>query len=167
MPRLIFLALVVALAACVRSAPGPEMAFRDPGAPIWSAAAFDAGRIEGRWRQAAAFTAGEGQACAPGGAEFTRKGGRLHIAARLCLNGRELRASGPLAVTGPGRLAVPGMADWWVIWVDSGYRTLAIATPSGAFGFVLDRGQIGPDRLAAAAEIFDFNGYPTARLRPF
>ncbi len=167
MPRLILLALVAALAACVRSAPGPEVAFRDADAPIWSAAAFDAGRIEGRWTQAAAFSGGEGPGCAPGGAEITRRAGGLHIAARLCLNGREVRASGPLGVAGPGRLAVPGMADWWVIWVDSGYRTLAIATPSGAFGFVLDRGRIGPDRLAAAAEIFDFNGYPRARLQPF
>ncbi|MFZ1481687.1 MAG: lipocalin, partial [Paracoccaceae bacterium] len=70
-------------------------------------------------------------------------------------------------VTGPGRLAVSDMADWWVIWVDSGYRTLAIATPDGSFGFVLDRGRIGADRLAAAAEVFDFNGYVRGRLQPF
>ncbi len=57
--------------------------------------------------------------------------------------------------------------DWWVLWVDSGYRTLAIGTPDGRFGFVLDRGRIGPDRLVAAAEIFDFNGYSKARFKPF
>ena len=59
------------------------------------------------------------------------------------------------------------MADWWVIWADYDYRTLAIATPDGRFGFVLDRGAIPSDRLTAAAEIFDFNGYDKARLRPF
>jgi apolipoprotein D and lipocalin family protein len=32
---------------------------------------------------------------------------------------------------------------------------------------ILDRGAIPPDRLAAAGEIFDFNGYDTASLRPF
>ncbi|HOZ34653.1 MAG TPA: lipocalin family protein, partial [Tabrizicola sp.] len=57
--------------------------------------------------------------------------------------------------------------DWWILWVDSGYRTLAIGTPSGRFGFILDRSALPPDRLAAASEVFDFNGYTTAALRPF
>lgn len=167
MPRLTPLALVAALAGCVAGGPERIAAFRPQGAPIWSAAAFDATRIEGRWQQVAAFSAGAGPGCAPGGAEVTRGAGGLTIAARLCLNGTEVAVDGPLRVAGPGRLAVPGMADWWVIWVDSGYRTLAVATPDGTFGFVLDRGRIGPDRLAAAAEIFDFNGYSRARLQPF
>ncbi|MBD3788696.1 MAG: lipocalin family protein [Sphingomonadales bacterium] len=56
--------------------------------------------------------------------------------------------------------------DLWLIWVDTAYRSLAVGTPSGQFGFVLDRGaQIPADRLAAAREVFDFNGYDTARLR--
>jgi apolipoprotein D and lipocalin family protein len=91
----------------------------------------------------------------------------MTITARLCLNGREVAVSGPLRMVGPGRMAVPGMADWWVIWVDSGYRTLAVGTPDGTFGFVLDRGQIGRDRLVAAGEVFDFNGYSSARMLPF
>ena len=36
--------------------------------------------------------------------------------------------------------------------VDSGYRTMAIGTPSGRFGMILDRGAIPPDRLTAARE---------------
>lgn len=93
--------------------------------------------------------------------------GALDVSGRLCLNGQVVPVAGTVAMTGPGRLAVPGMADWWVLWVDSGYRTLALGTPDGRFGFVLDRGRIGPDRLTAAAEIFDFNGYSKARLMPF
>ena len=161
------LVTVLALAACVSSAPQRGTAFRPASAGIWSAAAFVPARIEGSWRQVAAYAAGDRPGCAPGGAEITRGAGGLQSSARLCLNGREVRASGPLGQAGPGRLAVPGMADWWVIWVDSGYRTLAVATPDGSFGFVLDRGAIPPDRLTAAAEIFEFNGYAKAGLRPF
>lgn len=167
MPRLSLApALILLLAACATSAP-ERAAFRPEGAPIWSSAAFDPARIEGRWQQAAAFSAGETPGCKPGGAEVRRGPAGLEIAARLCLNGREVRAAGPLQMTGPGRMAVPGMADWWVIWVDSGYRTLAVGTPDGSFGFVLDRGRIGADRLAAAREVFDFNGYSGARLKGF
>ena len=82
--------------------------------------------------------------------------------------GRAQRDRGPVALTGPGRLAVPGMADWWVIWVDSGYRTLAIGTPDGQLRLRAGPGRgIAADRLAAAAEIFDFNGYVQGRLQPF
>jgi apolipoprotein D and lipocalin family protein len=98
---------------------------------------------------------------------FRPVAGGLAVSGQLCLNGQVVSVDGAVEVTGPGRLAVPGMADWWVLWVDSGYRTLALGTPDGRFGFVLDRGRIGPDRLAAAAEIFDFNGYSRARLMPF
>lgn len=162
--------LAVALQACAPRAPETvgRTVFRNSGAGIWSAAAFQPARITGDWRQAAAYTRGATQSCAPGGAVFSQTAsGQLSLKARLCLDGREVTASGPVTVTGPGRFTVPGMGEWWVIWVDSGYRTLAIATPGGEFGFVLDRGRISPDRLRAAAEIFDFNGYPKDRLKPF
>ena len=163
------LACALGLAACApRKTPEATTHFRSPGARIWSAAAFLPNRIEGEWQQSAAFTKAGSQACGPGGAVFTPNGaGGLTIRAKLCLNGREVIASGPVTPTGPGRFSVPGMGEWWVIWVDSGYRTLAVATPKGEFGFVLDRGRISNDRLRAAAEIFDFNGYPRDRLLPF
>lgn len=172
MPRLSFcrfpaLLAVLALVACGAPAPAPVAGFRAPAEAIRSVAVLDPARLAGPWRQVAAFASAEAQACAAGGVEFVPAPGGMRIAARLCLNGRETAASGPLRLIGPGRLAVPGMADWWVIWVDADYRTLAVATPDGRFGFVLDRGRIGPDRLRAAAGIFAFNGYDVARLRPF
>ena len=91
----------------------------------------------------------------------------MALSGTLCLNGRDVPVAGLAEPVGPGRLRIKGQADWWVLWVDSGYRTLAIGTPSGQFGFVLDRGAIPGDRLTAAREIFDFNGYATAALRPF
>lgn len=68
---------------------------------------------------------------------------------------------------GPGRFAI-GDQLWWVLWADADYRTLAIGTPSGQFGLILNRdGALPPDRLRAAREIFDFNGYDIARLRSY
>jgi apolipoprotein D and lipocalin family protein len=79
-----------------------------------------------------------------------------------------VRLAGPLAAAGPGRFAAAGQQEWWVIWVDTDYRTLAIGTPNGTFGFVLNRGgAVPPDRLRAAREIFDFNGYDVTRLQMF
>lgn len=152
--------LLLLLAACVAkpaSAPG----FRTAGAPIWSAAAFQPAQVAGTWRQVADFrTAGS---CSAGGLEIVPEGEGLRLAGQLCLAGRAEAVSGVTPIVGPGRLRVGG-EDWWVIWVDVGYRTLAIGTPSGRFGIVLDRGAIPADRLNAAREIFDFNGYRTEAL---
>lgn len=161
-------ALALVLAGCV-SAPVRVPAFRPAAAGLWSSAAFAPARIAGDWRQVAAFATGAGPGCPAGSLRFAPApgGGGLEARGQLCLNGQAVAVAGPVQVVGPGRLRLPGMADWWVIWVDSGYRTLAVATPDGRFGFVLDRGAIPPDRLTAAAEIFDFNSYDTSRLHPF
>lgn len=164
MHRLI-LALALALAACVAA---PQIAgFRPASAPIWSSAAFLPAKIEGSWTQVATFSAGKGLGCAPGGLRFARTGAGLAVQGKLCLNGKMQRIAGVMRPSGPGRMTLPGMAEWWVIWVDADYRTLAIGTPDGSFGFILDRGKIGADRLRAAAEIFTFNGYAKGRLFAF
>jgi apolipoprotein D and lipocalin family protein len=55
---------------------------------------------------------------------------------------------------------------WWVLWADVGYRTLAIGTPSGRFGFILNRGgDLPADRMRAAREVLEWNGYGIGRLR--
>ncbi|WP_246831345.1 lipocalin family protein [Pseudotabrizicola formosa] len=157
--------LCLALAACAPKPAVPTVPYRTAGAPIWSNAQFDQGRIRGQWRQAAAFASAGG--CPAGGADISGAAGALTISGRLCLSGQEVRLSGPVEGIGPGRFRVEGQ-EWWVIWVDTDYRTLAIGTPSGAFGFILNRGgALPPDRLRAAREIFDFNGYDTRFLQSF
>ncbi len=158
-------ALALALGGCDQTGRG-ELAFRDADAPIYSAAAFDPGRLEGRWVQAAAFGGTGTSKCGPGAVEFNRNKSGLSVSGQLCLRGRMVPVSGNLGALGQGRLTVPGMENWWVLWVDSGYRTLAVGTPSGGFGFVLDRGEVSSDRLAAAREIFEFNGYRADALGP-
>jgi apolipoprotein D and lipocalin family protein len=114
----------------------------------------------------AAFQSGEAS-CRAGAVDIQPVSGRLQLSGSLCLDGAMRAISGVAAPSGPGRLQVKGEEDWWILWVDSGYRTLAIGTPSGRFGFVLDRGAIPADRLTAAREVFDFNGYETQALQAF
>ena len=162
MPRLI--ALLLALAACA-PAPSRVEGFRKD-APIYSNAVLDLTTITGKWQQAATF----GTPCRPGGVDIGRGAQGLTIAARLCLNGRERALSSPLAITGPGRLTpakapAPLNREWWLLWADTDLRTLVIGTPDGSFGVVLNRGgPLPPDRLTAARDILDWNGYDTGRL---
>lgn len=161
--------LALLLAGCAQRAP-EGAGFRAPGAAIYSLAAFAPARLEGRWRQVAGYGAAD---CAPGGVEIRRARAGLQAALRLCLPGGSQAASGVLVPVGPGRFRLSGreglLAEpWWVLWADADDRTLVIGTPSGRFGFVLDRaGALPPDRLAAVREILDFNGYDPAALQLF
>jgi len=156
--------VVLVLAGC--SGGASVGALRQAGAPIYSSAVLDASRLAGRWQQVADFVPTDATDCHFGGAEIVQDAAGPKIAARLCLAGQSTLVSGPLRPIGPGRFAVPGLAPWWVLWADSGYRTLVIGTPSGAFGFVLNRGGPLPtDRRRAAHEVLAWNGYDLARLR--
>lgn len=164
--RLIVVALALLLGACAAKPPVPQN-FRKPGTPIYSIAAFDPSRLPGKWSEVASF-APEGAACRPGGLEIVQTGAGLRATGRLCRAGAEVGHSGALTPVGPGgRMMLAGEAEpLWVVWVDTDYRTLVIGTPSGRFGWVLNRGGALPsDRLKAAREILDWNGYDLARLR--
>ncbi len=157
--------ILLALAACgSRTDPARVDSFRAADAPIYSAAVVEVSRLAGRWLQVATFAA-EGQAgCSTGQVEFTGSDLRWD----LCLPGGRMTGAGPLTPGTPGRFGVEGMADWWVLWVDGDYRTLVIGTPSGAFGFVLNREPDLPqDRAKAVRDILQFNGYTTGNLDLF
>jgi apolipoprotein D and lipocalin family protein len=172
MRRLIPFAIVIAaaLAACGRGPTGG--AFRDTAVPIYSNAVFQPARLAGEWVQVADFTQTATRACRPGAVEFAPAvAGTVGLTAQLCLSGTRQDYTGVAAIAGPGRLALRG-ADkaslgqtWWVLWVDDGYRTMAIGTPSGDFGFILNRTATLPaDRLAAARDVLDWNGYDLRHL---
>ncbi len=161
---------LVLLAACAR----PVMdtgAFRTASAPIYSNASLDIGRMTGRWAEVATFAAPGSTPCGPAGVEIVRDATGLTISGALCLSGRRIAVNGPLAPAGTGRFRLPG-ADprgigqvWWVLWVDTGYRTLIVGTPSGDFGFILNRdGALPSDRGTAARDVLDFNGYDVGRM---
>lgn len=77
-----------------------------------------------------------------------------------------------LVRTGPGRWTPrnpPGFwppQDIWVMWMDFDSRTAAIGTPSGEFGWIMDKNPTGGrDRIVAARDIMEWFGYDMARLR--
>lgn len=169
MPRLIRILAPLLLWGCAAAVP-PPVAFRDPGAPIYSNAVFDPAVLTGDWVQVAGF----GDGCAGGAVRF---GAPVEAAvpteADLCLPGGRAGFRGDAALVAAGRL-VPAGADpalgqpWWIVWADVDGRTLAVGTPSGAFGFILNRGgPLPPDRLAAARAVLAFNGYDLGRLRVY
>ena len=152
------------LAACTAAQPPVAVTFRAPDAPIYSSAVLDEARLSGPWLQVATLAPGGQAVCRPGAVDFDRGQVRWD----LCLPDGRHSGDGPLLPGKPGRFAVEGMADWWVLWADADYRTLVISTPSGQFGLVLNRdAALPPDRLKAVRDILGFNGYRVAELVVF
>ena len=163
------LALVLVLAACSAAVPILTVGrFRDTDKPIYSNAQLDTTRLTGRWVQVAGFVP-DAASCKPGGVEISAAAPTMTVAYRLCQSGGDIRGNGALQAAGPGRFAVPNQpGPWWVLWADADYRTLVIGTPSGQLGFILNRdGALPADRLAAAREILEWNGYDLTQLQIF
>ncbi len=161
MYRLIALLLLAACAAPQKTVTLGR--YRAADAPIYSNAVLDVPRLAGQWRQVATF--GEAGACKPGGADITKAAAGLQIDYRLCQSGAEARGKGAMRLVGPGRFEVPNQpGPWWILWADVDYRTLVIGTPDGRIGFILNRGGFPADRVKAARELLDFNGYDLKQL---
>ena len=148
------LILCLLLAACAKSAPPPVAAisFRDATQPIGSTTRGGPYDMAGNWQVQAAF---------PGGLFDAGDGVVLDFAAdgTGVLNGLALQ------VIRPNRWMVAGV-EYWVIWVDDDFRTAVIGSPTGAFGWIMDRpGAASTDRTRAAREVLDFSGYDLGRLQ--
>lgn len=160
--RVLALSAVFLLAACA-SAQNVGPRYRVNDAQISSATGFDPMRFAGRWYEVAGFHTGK---CAVGAVTFTvQKSGDILITEGPCSSAKPRQTLAK--ISGPGRLApIEGGAPLWLLWIDSGYRTVVIGTPDGSFGYVLNRTrEIPQDRLNAAREILDFNGYDLGALR--
>ena len=139
--------------------------YRAETTPIYSSAVLDSKRLAGTWQQVAGF--GPETGCNAGAVKIVQTKAGLQASYRLCLSGAETKGAAVMQPEGPGRFALSGQpGPWWVLWADADYRTLVIGTPSGRLGFILNRdGALPPDRLAAAREILDWNGYDLTRLQ--
>lgn len=161
-----------ALASCsVVDAVAPS--YRNQDVTIASAAAFDASRYLGRWYEVARFPNPFQSNCPGAIADYAAGDGEI-LVSNLCLDASGAvidEITGTATDEGLGRLSVrlqgvPVAADYWVLWVDEGYRTAVVGAPNGRVGWVLNRDpDIPADRLAAAREVLDFNGYDVSQLQ--
>ncbi|SFR34096.1 apolipoprotein D and lipocalin family protein [Yoonia tamlensis] len=166
------LAVLGILAGC--AAVVPASTYRDAGVPISSKAFFEPDRYIGLWHEVARFPVPFQSDCPRATAEYgLQTDGSLSVR-NICRNAdgsEKSRITGSATITGPGRLVVrfDGLpfiaADYWVLWVDEGYRTAVVGSPNGRSGWILNRDpEIPPDRLRAARDILRFNGYDVSQL---
>lgn len=141
----------LALAACLPQTPQIEpLSFRDQSRIIASTTRGGGAQLQGVWHVVATYPNSP-----PLGSEIVISGNLWRLGGQVLqmeegFSGRFTRDSG---------------APFWLIWVDEGLRTAVIGTPDGSIGWIMDRNPpISGDRLRAAREIFEFNGYDTERL---
>lgn len=152
---------VAAVAACTPVVE-PRTSYRDANVPITSVALFDPAQFAGHWEVIASY---QGGTC--GLDVVAATAGVLDLAQRGCSGDVSHSAA---QVSGPGRYTpkdgVNKDIEHWVMWVDQTYRTAVIGTVGGEFGMILNRGRdIPADRMAAAREILDWNGYDLSQLK--
>ena len=168
----------LALAGCA-TLPGEEVGglfevYRDTDVPIASKALFEPARYLGTWYEVARYPVPFEAGCVGVTAEYGAIDAETISVKNTCRNPDGSVKSvieGSATIVGPGRLkvrfpSVPfGAADYWVLWTDESYRTAVVGAPNGRSGWILNRSpEIPADRLAAAREILDFNGYDLGRL---
>lgn len=164
--------LPLLVAGCAVVAPS----YRDAAVPIASRAVFDPTRYLGLWHEIARYPVVFEAGCSGVTADYTRRPDGLIGVHNICrkADGTSRDITGTAEVVGPGRLkvrfaSVPFVAaDYWVLWVAEDYRTAVVGAPNGRSGWILNRTSIiTPDRLAAAREVLDFNGYDLSKLEVF
>ena len=152
------------LAGCAGPAPETAQGLRDSKALIGATSRYDAARFKGPWLVRDSFGDGVAQVALV----ETTKGPAFQLCSQVgCGDGGTLWLA---QKQGQGRYALSrpdgSTRTLWVLWVDEGFRTAVVGNPAGDFGWILDRSASGgADRIAAAREILDFNGYDTDQLR--
>lgn len=179
MRGLTFVAAALALVGCSRGIPDEAVGglfevYRDTDVPIASKALFEPEKYLGTWYEIARFPVPFEAGCAGVTAEYgALPDGRISVlnTCRTLDGAVRTTIAGTAEVVGPGRLEVSfpsvpfGAADYWVLWTDDGYRTAVVGAPNGRSGWILNREPTIPeDRLNAAREVLDFNGYDLDRL---
>lgn len=160
-------AMLIGLVACGAPAPKVVNGYRDTSALIGATSRFDLERFAGAWTVREYFPTEQRLNVfdvipeRDGTFTWVEKTGQAAL-------GQDAEQNATLGtITGQGRFRL----DWddneyWVLWIDEGFRTAVIGTPNGRFGYIVDRSSTGgTDRIKAAREILDFNGYDIGQLR--
>jgi apolipoprotein D and lipocalin family protein len=133
--------------------------FRDPTVNIGVTTRFDPARFAGDWTVVARF------------AETGKTPARDTIAVTF---DRARSQFVLLSKDGAQRFGYEGRAvlqpksgePLVVMWIDEGFRTAALGTPSGRIGYILDRNKTpSADRFKAAREILTFYGWDISHLQ--
>ncbi|MBK0326704.1 lipocalin family protein [Rhodobacteraceae bacterium F11138] len=158
------LVLAIAVAGC---APTSDV-YRDRDARISATSRFVPDAFSGRWHVVAGYPNAALPLCDHQVWDISEDPATLQV---TCGTDRRVVLSAGLKVDPRGVMRVQ-TADldrdryaFWVLWMDEERRMAVIGTRGGEMGWVLNRGAtIRADRLAAAQEILEFNGYDTTRL---
>ena len=151
---------LVACAPAPTARPAPsDITFRNPSANIGATTRFDPVRFAGDWHVVARFVEG-GETAAHDVIAVTYQQGKDRIVV-VASEGAQTYAYDGTAVLRPKR-GEPLI----IMWVEEGFRTAVLGTPSGRIGYILDR-KPNPrkGRLKAATEILKFYGWDTGRLK--
>lgn len=160
------LVLVLLLAACSTGS------YRDQDVTIASKAIFEPAKYAGTWYEIARFPVPYEKGCTKTTATYTpMSNGDFGVVNTCVENGVERQIEGSATVVGPGRLqvsfqSVPFVkAPYWVLWTDEDYQIAVVGVPSGRAGWILNRTpEIRADRLQAARQVLEFNGYDLTKL---
>lgn len=142
------------LAAWVAACGDSTDQLRDPGVPMGGTTRFEAVRFAGDWQAVACVGPCDAKVRyeAHGADEMIRQIGPARLTYQI---------------TAPGVMRT-GKIDQTIVvmWVDDGFRTAAVGTADGGWAAIINRAGVaaGPDRIAAAREILDFNGWDIDRL---
>lgn len=159
--------LMIALVGCAAPTATRVDGYRDTSALIGATSRFDLNRFAGEWSVREYFPTKDAlwRFDVIPNADGTFTWATKAAAAQAAPEAEQSATLGTMI--GQGRFKLDWDArEYWVLWVDEGFRTAAIGTPDGRFGFIADRNRKGgADRIKAAREILDFNGYDVSRLR--
>lgn len=145
--------------------------YRDVEVELASTTRFDAQEFSGFWNVRAEFARSD-EARSRAGVDFQLGPDReiVQIAMHGPKRGRRFGVVAYYEVdqAAPGRLIFgdpPFATEYWVLWVDDDYRTAAVGTPSGTFGWIIDRERTGgDDRITAAKDVLEWMGYNMSLL---
>jgi apolipoprotein D and lipocalin family protein len=149
------LVALMLLGAC-SAVQGPEMntGLRNPTVALGGTTRFRAGHFAGDWHT---------QACLGTCAPMVSYG----VVGPDAIWRKAEGETTQYQISAPGILRGSDSKETLVVmWVDEGFRTAVVGDADGRWAAIIERGKkSSPDRLRAATEILDFNGWDVSQLR--
>lgn len=131
-----------------------QIPLRNPTAPLGGTTRFDATRFAGNWETVACLGICDERV-------------RYVVATDGILVRRVGELKTPYTISAPGVLReMDSKRTLVVMWVDEGFRTAAVGDADGRWAAILNRDRTGgADRIRAAREVLDFNGWDVSQLQ--